>query len=173
MAAGNATPNPVYGQAYRIPFKIVSLLTGNPITGGLTGLATPGNCQISKDGAGFVNATNAPTETGTSGYGFLDLTAAEMSYSSITIRIAATNTNAIEYSYFVPICDLRPTAGRADQAAIQRVEQFFLQEYYYFFNQQTISSNIQTVYLPNGSTPIGSGTVSNDGNGGSTRNIIQ
>jgi len=173
MAAGNATPNPVYGQAYRFPFKIVSLATGNPITGGLTGLSTSGNCQVSKDGATFVDTTNNPVEIGTSGYGYLDLTAAEMSYSSLIVRIAATNSNAVEFSITIPICYLQPTAGRADQATIVRVEQLFLQEFYFWFNKQVISSNVQTVYLPDGTTPLASGAVSNDGNGGSVRNTIQ
>jgi len=167
MSAANCIPNPIYGQAYRLYGKITDSTTGNPITGGLTSLAA----QVSKDGASFTNTTNAPVEIGTSGYFSLDLTAAEMSYSADIVRVTAANSNAIEFSLLIPIANLTPTAGRADTAAIVRMEQILLEMYGYFFNQQTISAALQTVFLSTGATMV-TGAVSNDGNGGSTRGIL-
>lgn len=99
MAAVNATAFPVNGQAYRLYFKIVSSLTGNPITGGLTGLGA----NISKDGAAFVNiATLPPTEILTggvgSGYGYVELTGTEMTCTAAVIKVVCGNTNAVEWS---------------------------------------------------------------------------
>jgi hypothetical protein len=97
MASTDALVFPVKNTAYRVYFVIKSSASGNPITGGLTGLSTSGNAQLSKDGASWANATNTPTEIGTSGYGYLDLTSTEMNYTAVLVRIAATNTNAIEW----------------------------------------------------------------------------
>lgn len=168
MSAANATPNAVYGQAYRFAGKIISSLTSNPITGGLTGLAV----QISQDGGNFTNTTNSPVEIQTSGYFELDLTAAEMTCYSALVRVTASNANAVEFSFYIPTLNLQPTVGRADQATVVRMEQIYLDLFYYFFNKQSISSSLQSVYLPNGNTVMVSGSVSNDGNGGSIRNTL-
>jgi hypothetical protein len=172
MASGNATPNPIYGQAYRFTGKIISSATANPITGGITGPAS----QISKDGGPFANTTNAITEISNgvsgSGYFYLDLTAAEMTCSSCVVRVTGSNASAVEFSIYIPVCNLTPTVGRADTAAIVRIEQIIAQSYWYFFDKQSISSTLQSVYLPDGNTVFVSGAVSNDGMGGSIRNPL-
>lgn len=111
MAATDSTVFPPINTAYRCYFCIRSSATSNPITGGLTGLSTSGNSQISKDGATFVNSTNNPVEIGTSGYGYLDVTATEMNYSTVVIRIAATNANAIEFSREIVTGGIAQMAG--------------------------------------------------------------
>jgi hypothetical protein len=97
MATTDATPFPVKNEAYRFYFSIRSSTTGNPITGGLTTLA----CTLSKDGASFVSSTNSPVEIGTTGYGYVDLTAAECNYSAVTIQVTAANANAVYAQGFI------------------------------------------------------------------------
>lgn len=94
MAAADATCYVVKNQAYRLTAVILSISTSNAITGGLTGLSG----SISKDGAAFVATANAPIEIGTSGVITIDLTAAELNFSSCFLTLSATNTNA-KFSY--------------------------------------------------------------------------
>ena len=116
MAAGNSTAFPVYGQAFRFYFVVVSVLTGLPITGGLTVLAT----QISKDGGAFANTGTVGTESpANSGFGYVDLSAAEMTAQSIYATVTATNTNAVCIPINIVTLQLGPTSGSAlDQAVI-------------------------------------------------------
>jgi hypothetical protein len=167
MSAANATPNPIYGQAYRFAGKIVSAANGNPITGGLTFTSS----QVSKDGAAFVNLTNTPTEIGTSGYFVVDLTAAEMSFASVIVRVAASNPNAVEFSIYIPICNLTPFTGRFDAQAVLRIEQLLLDIQTPLWNQNAISGSTQTFSLPGGSVKA-TGGISNDGFGNATRGQV-
>lgn len=89
---------PIRNAAYRVYFVIRSSTTFGPITGGLTGL----DAEVSLDGIAFANCAGTETEIGTTGYGYVDLTAAEMTASKILFRITATNANAIEF--FQEIC---------------------------------------------------------------------
>lgn len=103
MASSDAKPFPVSGQPYRLYFVVKSLVTGNPVTGGLTGLTitvagTPqSTAQISQDGGLFNHTVNVPQEIGTSGYGYLDLTSAEMTANALVVRVTTSNANAIEW----------------------------------------------------------------------------
>ena len=72
MAATDAIVFPVKNAAYRVYFTVRDS-TGTVITSWTSPTAT-----ISKDGAATVSSTNTPTEIGTSGMGYLDLTATEM-----------------------------------------------------------------------------------------------
>jgi len=68
----------------RIPFILLSTTDGSPLTG-----ATP-TVTISKDGAAFTAATNAPAEIG-NGYYYVDLTTAETTVTSnVIVRATAT-----------------------------------------------------------------------------------
>jgi len=164
MSAANATPNAIYNQAYRFAGKIVTSSTGNPIAGGLSALSG----QISKDGATFVNLTNAPVEIGTSGYFTVDLTAAEMAYASVIVRVTASNANAVEFSIFIPICNLTPFVGRFDAQSVLRVEQLLLDIQTPLWNQNAVSAGVQTYTEPGGTTKA-TGGISNDGFGNATR----
>lgn len=80
--------------AYRVYFRIISSATLNPITGGLTAM----DAEVSLDGAAFADCAGTETEIGsTTGYGFVDLTAAEMSADVILFRLTASNANAVQY----------------------------------------------------------------------------
>ena len=68
----------------RIPFILLATSDGSPLTG-----AAP-TVTISKDGAAFTAATNAPHETG-NGYYYVDLTTAETTVTNnVIIRATAT-----------------------------------------------------------------------------------
>lgn len=90
MSAADAQPFPLYGVAYRVYFAIVDT-SGALVTGGLTGLAA----TISLDGAAHAATTNAPVEIGTSGTGYLDLTAAELTANGVLVIITVTNVTAV------------------------------------------------------------------------------
>jgi hypothetical protein len=94
MAASDAQAFPVKNTAQRFYGVIRSATTGNPITGGLTALAL----TISKDGAAFVAGANAPVEIGTTGYFYVDLTAAEANYSADVLQVTASNSGAVYWS---------------------------------------------------------------------------
>jgi hypothetical protein len=97
MATTDATPFPVKNEAFRVYFVIRSSLTGNPLTGGLASLA----CTLSKDGASFVSSSNAATEIGTTGFGYVDLTAAEMNYSAVIVNVTSGTANAVSWNTVV------------------------------------------------------------------------
>ena len=85
------------GVACRIYWVVLDVSTGNPITGGLD---TPA-ATLSIDGAAFASATNTPTEIGTSGYGYLDLTVAEMGCNGLCINVTSADASAKAFIMFV------------------------------------------------------------------------
>jgi len=161
MAATDATSQPVKAQAYRVYGVVVNTSTGNPITGGLTGLSTAGNRQVSLDGAAFANATNDPVEIGTTGYFYWDLTATEATADHLRGRVLASNANAREFSVSLYMVDLSEVAGRADLATVKKPERFMLQSWRRWFNQRTQnrSTGAYTQYLADNTTVDVTGTV--------------
>jgi hypothetical protein len=123
MAAADATNQAIRDQAFRLYWRIVSTATGNPLSGGLTGLAA----TISKDGGNFAATTNAPVEIQTSGYGYLDFTADEMDAYSALAQITASNTGAVAVSENIVPLQLDQFAGRWDSQSVLRFEQLVLQ----------------------------------------------
>lgn len=89
MAANDARPIPRKNAAFRVYFGFRDN-TGAPITGGITGA----DSEVSIDGGAFADATAEFTEIGTTGRGFLDLTAAEMNGDAIYVRASCTNANS-------------------------------------------------------------------------------
>jgi hypothetical protein len=73
---------------------------------------------VSLDGAAFADCTNEATEIGTSGVGYIDLTAAEMNADSVVLKITVTNTGAVPLVFtFCP-----ETAGDYRVADTQKVD---------------------------------------------------
>jgi hypothetical protein len=158
MAATDAKVFPASGVAFRVHFCIRNSTTGNPLTGGLTGLAG----KISKDGAAFAATTNVPVEIGTTGYGYLDLTAAEMTMSGGIVGVTATNTSAIEWSKEVVTGGANGTGFEyLDEAGITNLTErkMLSQLWGAHFNRHTITraSGLQKVFLRDGSTVMLSG----------------
>jgi hypothetical protein len=89
MASTDSRPIPIKNTAYRLYFPIWKS-DGTLITT-WTGM----DSQVSKDGAAFAACTNEATEIGTTGVGYLDLTAAEMNADAVVLKTTVTNTSAM------------------------------------------------------------------------------
>lgn len=150
MAAIDATRNPVKGEAYRLYFVIKSSSTSNPITGGLTGLAA----TISKDGAAFASTTNAPVEVGTSGFGYVDLTATEMNAYSVTIQVTASNANAIYSQSIIALNREQTVAAGTLPTDSYTVNLWSL---YSMFNKSVATLDQITFYKSDDSTVLATG----------------
>ncbi len=89
MAASDAKPIPIKGQAYRITFPILDA-DGDLVSG-----AADLDSEISKDGGTFTDCTNEATEIATSsGMYYLDLTADEMNADTVAIIVKTSTSGA-------------------------------------------------------------------------------
>lgn len=160
----SATLFAVRGQAYRISVKIVSSATANPITGGLTDLTA----QVSIDGAAFTSTGVTADEIETSGYVLIDIDATRMTGDLIVLKVTASNTNAVEASVEIKTARLSEVTGRADAAAVLRLEAFLRQLWQAEHDKKEIdrTAGTQKRYLSDSSTVSVQGTVSDDGNTG-------
>jgi len=89
MAATDAIPVPRKNVAFRLYFAIRKN-DGTIITSW-----TGADSKDSLDAGAFSDCTNEATEIGTSGCGYLDLTAAEMNADAVMVKITVTNTSAL------------------------------------------------------------------------------
>lgn len=89
MAATDARPVPRKNTAYRLPLAI------RKNDGTLITTWAGQDSEVSLDGAAFADCTNEATEIGTSGCGYIDLTADEMNADSVIVKITVTNTDAL------------------------------------------------------------------------------
>lgn len=89
MTAAWGRPIPIKNTAYRLYFA--AWLTDGTLNTGWTGAAT----QLNKDNAGFVDATNEATQTGTSGTGYIDIESGEMNYDCVVVKTTFTDTDAM------------------------------------------------------------------------------
>lgn len=162
MPAASHTAFAIYGQIFRVHFVIRSTATGNPLTGGLTVLAA----TISKDEGNLVATTNAPVEIQTSGQGYLELTAAEMTASGILVDISASNANAVvDVKSIHPMRMDSDIALRWDKQAVLLFEQMCMQGAAYALQKVTMgdSTGAIALYKRDGVTLWLSGTASDDG----------
>lgn len=98
MAASDAIPVPRKNTAYRFSFAIRKPSDSTLITT-WTGM----DSEVSLDGGAFADCTNEATEIGTSGCGYIDLTAAEMNADSVILKVTVTNTGAVPLVFvFLP-----------------------------------------------------------------------
>ncbi len=89
MAASDAKPIPIKGQAYRITFPILDA-DGDLVSG-----AADLDSEVSKDGGTFTDCTNEATEIATSsGMYYLDLTADEMNADTVAIIVKTSTSGA-------------------------------------------------------------------------------
>lgn len=89
MAASDARPVPRKNVAFRYYFAI------RKNDGTLITTWAGQDSEVDKDGAGFVDCTNEAIEIGTTGIGYLDLTATEMNADAVNLKITVTNTSAL------------------------------------------------------------------------------
>jgi hypothetical protein len=152
MATTDASAYPVKGQAYRLSGCILSTVTGNPITGGLTGLSS----SVSIDGGGF-SAGPTPVEVGTTGWWTLDLTAANMAGNTITVQVNATNANAKYQGVVILPIDLTEPTGHWLSETVKRIEHGWMQGVGYLLNRVSRNKNSGTLtyYKHDNSTAVG------------------
>jgi len=91
MGATDAMPVPKINTAYRHYFAI------RKNDGTLITTWAGQDSEVDLDAAGFTDCTNEATESGTSGCGYIDLTAAEMNASAVMLKVTVTNTDALPY----------------------------------------------------------------------------
>ena len=91
MGATDAIPVPKKNTAYRHYFAI------RKNDGTLITTWAGQDSEVDLDAAGFTDCTNEATESGTSGCGYIDLTAAEMNASAVMLKVTVTNTDALPY----------------------------------------------------------------------------
>ena len=89
MAASDAIPVPRKNTAWRVYFAIRNS-DGTLITSW-----AGADSERSLDGGSFSDCTNEATEIGTSGCGYLDLTAGEMNADAVIVKITVTNSGAL------------------------------------------------------------------------------
>jgi len=110
MASSDARPVPKKNTAYRHYFAI------RDSVGELVTSWAGQDSKLSKDGAAFGDADNEAVEIGSSGIGYIDLTAAEMNYDAVVLKVTVTNTNAL--TYLVVLFPEETGDIRADAASI-------------------------------------------------------
>jgi len=165
MAAIDSTASPVYGQAYRLTGVIKSVVTGRPITGGLTALAG----TISKDGAAFAGTGVTVTEIGTTGFFTVDLDATAMTAYSIALEVTASNGNSVYFIEFIQPVVLTEAAGQWMDASVKRLEQGTVNISAFLLNYHTLSASIETVYGRDSATALFSGSLSGVASASSTQ----
>jgi len=115
MPAGDAMPVPRKNTAFRLYIDVRNS------SGTLVTTWAGADSEESLDGGAFTDCTNEATEIGTSGIGFLDLTAAEMNADCTIIKITFTNTGAVTpvfYLYPQELGDIRVNATYWFDAAL-------------------------------------------------------
>lgn len=97
MAAGDAK-RIIRNAPYRLHFHLYDVTTGAGVTGDAANL----DGEVSLDSGAYTNITAAEAEVGNGGY-YVDLTAAEMTGSSIVVAVKSTTSNVFE-----PVIELKP-----------------------------------------------------------------
>lgn len=158
MATTDSTAFPIYGQAFRFEGVIISASTLNPITGSLTLL----QAQVSKNGGAFVNTTTNATEIGTSGYFNVDLSATEMTASSVLVRVTASNPGAVEFPQPIAPLMLSEFSGRADVQTPKRLEQYLHDIFCWVFDANVVNGPTYTLQKADGSTKVAGSVTQGD-----------
>lgn len=91
MGVTDSRPVPKKNVIYRHTFAI------RDVNGDLVTTWAGIDSELSLDGGAFSDATNEAAEIGTSGIGYIDITAAEMNYDVVVLKVTVTNTNSKDY----------------------------------------------------------------------------
>jgi hypothetical protein len=145
MAAADATSFVVKNQAYRLYFVMLDNTTGNPITGGLTVLAA----TRSLDGAAFAATSGTATEIGTTGFGYVDLVAAETNTSATIVHVTASNATALYFNATLFPLDLSESSTHWMKQTVKRLEQGILQMASWFVNKTKRNNSTGTITVRN------------------------
>lgn len=96
MAASDAIPVPRKNTAYRFYFAI-----RKPSDSTLLTSWTGQDSEVSLDGGSFADCTNEAIEIGSSGVGYIDLTATEMNADCVVLKITVTNAGAVPLVFVI------------------------------------------------------------------------
>lgn len=160
MATTDANIFPLQNHAFRIPVRFIDA-TGNLITGW-----TGGASVIIAD-AVSLGAGNAPVEVGTTGEGYLDLTATQMNGRMVQGKCTVTNSNSTAFSFAIytyPAWDTSTGVGTANTVRpkdpLGKIAWIFAN----FFNLHNFSrsTGIETVYSETGGTLTSGQTIGSD-----------
>lgn len=135
---------------------------GQPITGA-AGL----DSEKSQDGGSFADCTNEASEIDSTGWYSLTLTAAELNYSTIAIRVQSSTDGIMPLAFMAttftePLDDANtelaaiPTTTGSLRAMIQGL-------YQYFRNKREETAGVETLYKEDAATPLGTRTLADDG----------
>jgi hypothetical protein len=107
MAATYAKHTPLKGHPIRISWAIFDMSIGRAYSGGLTGLSA----TVSKDGGNYASTTSSPVEIQTSGTGYLELSAAEMTADTVIVKISCTDPDSSQVVEIINPLDPTENAG--------------------------------------------------------------
>jgi len=108
MAASDAKPLPIYGVAHRESGCIVSVTTGQVITGGLSSLAV----TASLDGGAFAATGLTIAEIGSTGFFTIDIDVTRMTCNTLILKVTEATANSADWTcviypslYYLPATD--------------------------------------------------------------------
>ncbi len=156
MAASDASPWPVRGQAFRVTFDL-RLSTG-ALNVGAAGL----DSEVSKDGGTFTDCTNEATEIATSsGIYTLDLTAAEMAADTVAIQIKSSTGSAVtQVLVLYPVSIAEPGSSPTFPTDIEKALGWITAQASNLFTQTATTSTLRNRA---DNADISTSTVSDDG----------
>jgi hypothetical protein len=135
---------------------------GQPITGA-AGL----DSEKSQDGGAFADCTNEAAEIGVTGWYALTLTAAELNYGVISVRVQTSTSGIMPLAFMITTYTEPLDDANSELAAIptttgglRSMVQFLFE---YFRNKRTATADTETLYKEDASTPLGTSTLSDDG----------
>lgn len=150
---------PIKGQALRVYFAT----TPEGTTQGTldTSLASIG---LSKDGAAFVATTNAVVNisfgisANFNGKFYVDLTASEMDSDIIILAGRGASSNAFFQTIIYTTAAELSSSPTLNSSVADKITAI----YQYFFNKRAVTATALTLYKADGSTTLGTGTISDD-----------
>lgn len=101
MASSDSKPLPIYGVAHREYGCIISVTTGQVITGGLSSLAVTG----SLDGGSFAATGLTIAEIGTTGFFSIDIDVTRMTCNALVLKVTEATANSADW-----VCVIYPSA---------------------------------------------------------------
>jgi len=132
-------------------------------------LATGLDSEKSQDGSSFSDCTNEATEIGSTGVYTLDMTAAEMNYDTVFVKITTTTDGAKvpcflikTYSDGLDTANSELAATPASTAGLRAMIQFIFEK---MRHKSTMNKDtgVETLMKDDGSTPLGTATHTDDG----------
>jgi len=135
---------------------------GQPITG-----AAALDSEKSQDGGGFADCTNETAEIGTTGWYALTLTAAELNYGTIAVRIQTSTAGIMPMAFMVATYEEQLEIANTELTSVPtttsstRLQNQFVFEY--FRNVRTETASVESLKKEDGLTELGSRTLTDDG----------